>query len=221
MKGWHDIFKTITECSNASLSVNFSLDTLLNQVYIFLQEGDEAKPEETNKQRKTPSRIPPLKESFVKGTNTESVTQQAEISTEETSKENSNVNELTGRDESHLGGEKSHENDTEKDSQNNRTTENGGHLKSAVCENSELVGQSTKNTAPHVKQNFSKINVGLEYTGDDVQPLEADNSGGEEDISFESESEDESLNEEGDLDKNEKNEDQDDIRAAYGKPGIE
>ena len=32
--------------------------------------------------------------------------------------------------------------------------------------------QKSKNIKLHVKQDFSAINVGPEYTGDDVQPLE-------------------------------------------------
>ena len=59
--------------------------------------------------------------------------------------------------------------------------------------------------------------MGPEYTGDDVQPLE-ESSEGEEDISAESESDDESENEDADTSRDERNDEQDDIKAAYGKP---
>ena len=95
--------------------------------------------------------------------------------------------------------EKTKENDCSEDTINNKNTEK-------------------RTNTPHVKQNFSEINVGPEYTGDDVQPLE-ENSDGEEDISVsESESDDESENDVVDMGRDEKNDEQDDIRAAYGKP---
>lgn len=93
------------------------------------------------------------------------------------------------------------------------TTENGCSEDTVNDKNTEK-----KTNPPHVKQNFSEINVGPEYTGDDVQPLE-ENSDGEEDISVsESESDDESENDDVDMGRDEKNDEQDDIRAAYGKP---
>ncbi|KAJ7373904.1 Nucleolar GTP-binding protein 2 [Desmophyllum pertusum] len=64
-------------------------------------------------------------------------------------------------------------------------------------ENTEQLAQKSKNVNLHVKQDFGAINVGLEYTGDDVQPLE-ENSEGEEDLSLDSESESEDENEDGD-----------------------
>ena len=93
-----------------------------------------------------------------------------------------------------------------------KTTENG-------CSKDTINNKNTekRTNTPHVKQNFSEINVGPEYTGDDVQPLE-ENSVGEEDISVESESDDESENDDVDMGRDEKNDEQDDIRAAYGKP---
>ena len=93
------------------------------------------------------------------------------------------------------------------------TRENG-------CSEDTINNKNTekRTNTPHVKQNFSEINVGPEYTGDDVQPLE-ENSDGEEDISVsESESDDESENDDVDMGRDEKNDEQDDIRAAYGKP---
>ena len=94
-----------------------------------------------------------------------------------------------------------------------KTKENG-------CSEDTINNKNTekRTNTPHVKQNFSEINVGPEYTGDDVQPLE-ENSDGEEDISVsESESDDESENDDVDMGRDEKNDEQDDIRAAYGKP---
>ena len=94
-----------------------------------------------------------------------------------------------------------------------KTTENGCSEDTINNKNIEK-----RTNTPHVKQNFSEINVGPEYTGDDVQPLE-ENSDGEEDISVsESESDDESENDDVDMGRDEKNDEQDDIRAAYGKP---
>lgn len=76
--------------------------------------------------------------------------------------------------------------------------------------------QKSKNVNLHVKQDFSAINVGLEYTGDDVQPLEEINEGDEgKETDRNSESEDEG-EEEGE-DEMRDDEQQDDIRAAYGK----
>lgn len=93
-----------------------------------------------------------------------------------------------------------------------KTTENG-------CSEDTINNKNTekRTNTPHVKQNFREINVGPEYTGDDVQPLE-ENSEGEEDMSFESESDDESENDDVEMGGGEKNDEQDDIRAAYGKP---
>ena len=94
-----------------------------------------------------------------------------------------------------------------------KTTENG-------CSEDSINKKNTENrtNTPHVKQNFSEINVGPEYTGDDVQPLE-ENSEGDEDISVsERESDLESENDDVDMGRDEKNDEQDDIRAAYGKP---
>ena len=93
-----------------------------------------------------------------------------------------------------------------------KTTENGCSEDTINNKNTEI-----RTNTPHVKQNFSEINVGPEYTGDDVQPLE-ENSEGEEDITVESESDDESENDDVEMGGDEKNDEQDDIRAAYGKP---
>ena len=76
-----------------------------------------------------------------------------------------------------------------------------------------------------MKQDFSAINVGLEYTGDDVQPLEEgkepdgnpefeDESEEEEEEEVEEEEEEEKEEEEEDMREDEEG---DDVRAAYGK----
>ena len=117
-----------------------------------------------------------------------------------------------------------HEKSAEKNSHNKQLTENGDDLSTRVIsENKELSGQKTKHATPHVKQNFSEINVELEYTGDDIKPLEENSEEDEDSTSDESESEDESENdeEEEDQDGDAKNEEQEDIRAAYGKAETE
>ena len=89
--------------------------------------------------------------------------------------------------------------------------------------------QKSKNIKLHVKQDFSAINVGPEYTGDDVQPLEEgkepdgnpefeDESEEEEEVEeeVEEEEEEEEEKEEEEEDMRE-DEEGDDVRAAYGK----
>ena len=186
--------------------------------------------------------IPPLTESFVKQTNIESNEEQCQTSTSEIIKESSSINESIVNDDSHSFGEESDsqknsapnintaksanpENSTLTNSHNTERTENGDDLKGPDNENTELSSQRTKRVTPHVRQDFSAINVEVEYVGEDIRPLE-DNNGGEEDvISVESESVDESESgengsengEEGDSDGQVKDEREEDIRAAYGK----
>ena len=116
-----------------------------------------------------------------------------------------------------------HGKSADKNSHNNQLTENGDDLSGTISENRELSGQKTKHVTPHVKQNFSEINVELEYTGDDIKPLEESSEEDEDNTFVESESEDELENdeEEEDQDGDVKNEEQEDIRAAYGKPETE
>lgn len=187
-----------------------------------------------------------MTESFVKETNMESNEEQCQTSTSEIVQESSSINELVINDESHSVGEESDslknsahdkntaksaslENNTLKDSHDTEATENGDDVKGTDNENTELSGQTAKRVNPHVKQDFSAINVGVEYTGEDIRPLE-DNSGDEEDvISVESESEDESESgenelendDEGDSDGDVEDGGEEDIRAAYGKPESE
>ena len=97
--------------------------------------------------------------------------------------------------------------------------------------------QKSKNIKLHVKQDFSAINVGLEYTGDDVQPLEEgkepdgnpefedeseeeeEEEEGEEEVEEEEEEEKEEEEEEKEEEEEDMREDEegDDVRAAYGK----
>ena len=80
--------------------------------------------------------------------------------------------------------------------------------------------QKSKNVNLHVKQDFSAINVGLEYTGDDVQPLEEiikGDEGKETDGNTASEDDSDEEEEEEGEDEMRDDEQQDDIRAAYGK----
>lgn len=195
--------------------------------FALLQEG-ESNSEGTAK--KNASRIPPLAESFVKETNSKAAEQKSQISEEETVKENVDDEEKI-QNENHPAGDESNpvkdskqkknsnantnKNSTQENPQNNETTNDSS---GAISENTETLAQMSKNVNPHVKQNFGAIHVGLEYTGDDVQPLE-ENSEGEENVIVDSESESES-DSEGDEEKNENAKDDeqtDDIRAAYGK----
>lgn len=178
-------------------------------------------------QTKMPPRVPHLTESFVKRANTESVEEECQISTTEAGKESVSVNMSKeesnamkdSANETNTASSTNHKKDTKNNSQKSEPVENGDDVKGRISEQTELSSPRAKTVTPHVKQNFSAINVELEYTGDDVQPLE-ENDGGEEDISVESESEDESETG-GDRGSALKDEEQDDIRAAYGKPDTE
>ena len=203
--------------------------------FVFFQEG-ESNLEEIQNEGKTSSRIPPLTESFVKETKIESSEEQCQTSTSEIVQESSSINELkvngeesdslnTSAHDTNTAKSANHENNTLTDSHDTKGTKNGDDMKGTDNENTELSGQMAKRVNPHVKQDFSAINVGVEYTGEDIRPLE-DNSGDEEDvISVESESGDESESgenelengDEGDSDGDVEDEGEEDIRAAYGK----
>ena len=188
-----------------------------------MQEGESNSEEPV---KKNASRIPPLAESFVKETNSKVVEEKLQISDEEAVKENTNVDEeaTTQNDRHSLSEENNSVKDTEHETNANKNATNKSNAQEnsqksgtakdspVISENTELLAQTSKNINLHVKQNFGAINVGLEYTGDDVQPLEED-SEGEEDGSADSESESEDEENE-----NGKDDEQiDDIRAAYGK----
>lgn len=177
-----------------------------------MQEG-ESNSEESEKKSNTALRIPPLAESFVKKenctagdektTNEETVEDDGskESNSFEDSKQETNTNTDTNNKDSAQGNSKSDE--TTKD----RTGSNG-----QINENTEH--QESRNVNLHVKQNFGAINVGLEYSGDDVQPLEV-NSEGEDNVTINSESESEE--DESEVDEEGNGAQRDDIRAAYGK----
>ncbi|XP_020613533.1 nucleolar GTP-binding protein 2-like isoform X4 [Orbicella faveolata] len=177
------------------------------------KEG-ESNSEETTKKRKTASRIPPLAESFVKeatSTAADENTTNEETVEDDGSKESNSFKD--SKQETNTNTDTNNKDSAEENSQSNESTKDRTGTNGEINENTELSVQESKNVNLHVKQNFGAINVGLEYSGDDVQPLE-ENSEGEENITVESESEaeeDESEGEEG------TGEQRDDIRAAYGK----
>ena len=181
--------------------------------FTLLQEG-ESNSEQTEKKRNT-LRIPPLAESFVKEANStaadEKTANEETVEDDESeegnsfkdSKQEANTNTDTNNKDSVQGDSKSNE------TANDRTGQTNGEIN----ENTEHSVEESKDVNLHVKQNFGAIRVGLEYSGDDVQPLE-ENSEGEENVTVDSESEseeDEGESEEG------TGEQRDDIRAAYGK----
>ncbi|KAL9980799.1 hypothetical protein ACROYT_G009437 [Oculina patagonica] len=191
------------------------------------KEG-ESNPEEIAKKRT--SRIPPLAESFVKETNSKAAEQKSQISEEEKVKENANDDEKIQNENNSAGEESNPVKDSKQKTNSNANTNKNGAQENlqnnvtandssgTISENTAHLAQTSKNVNLHVKQNFGAIHVGLEYTGDDVQPLEA-NSEGKDDISVDSEPESESESE-GDEEENENAKDDeqiDDIRAAYGK----
>ncbi|RMX49486.1 hypothetical protein pdam_00023599 [Pocillopora damicornis] len=203
------------------------------------KEG-ESNSEETKNEKKTSSRFPPLEESFVKEADTEAKDKKEELAEKETRTENTKQgNEKTAQNGSLSVGEEHNSptdplaeaqtavetNDTNKTQE--RCSSETAKIKSGenTAINDDCV-QKSKNVKLHVKQDFSAINVGLEYTGDDVQPLE---EGKEPDGNpeFEDESEEEEEEEveeeEEEEEKEEEEEDMredeegDDVRAAYGK----
>lgn len=170
----------------------------------------------------------------MKGTNTISSEEQCEITTSEIAKESLTKNELVDKASSNSVGDETnsptdsiHEDLTEHTNHENDSQKNSNTQEPRVDadETTELSGQEKKNSTPHVKQDLSAINVELEYTGEDVQPLEENSGDWEEFISVESDSvdesegdEDESENDkEGDSERDSKEERLEDIRAAYGK----
>ena len=201
-----------------------------------MQEG-ESNYEETKNERKATSKIPPLEESFVKEASSKATDEQLQISKEESKTGNTNdKNETTVQNDSPSVGEEGNSvteakqgaqtaantnntNDPRKNSLNEISKDNSG-THETFSENTEHQVEKSNNVNLHIKQDFSAINVGPEYTGDDVQPLEENSEGNkDESLDGESESEDESEDdEEGDGDANMEDDDQtDDIRAAYGK----
>lgn len=203
------------------------LKSLIKSWFALFQEG-ESNSEETAK--KSTSRVPPLAESFVKETSSKTAEQNSQISKDEAVKENGD-NEAITQNDSHSASEESNsENDSKHKTDSNANTNNKNSAlensqnnqtakdRSGANKNTEHLTQTSKNANLHVKQNFGAIHVGLEYTGEDVKPLE-ENSEGEDNVSIDSESESESDSDD-DEEQNRKvkgDEKTDDIRAAYAK----
>lgn len=205
--------------SPITTSMVFLLEYQQSRFTLF-QEG-ESNSEETGKKRNKPLRIPPLAESFVKEANStaaEEETCNEEAVEEDESKESNSLKDL--KEEKNTNADTINKNSAHGNSQSNETVKDSTGTNGGISENTEHSVQKSKNVNLHVKQNFGAINVGLEYSGDDVQPLEQ-NSEGEENVNVESgsESEDESEGEEEGSGNAEDDEQRDDIRAAYGKSG--
>lgn len=179
-----------------------------------MQEGD-SNSEETEKKSKTAMSVPPLAESFVKETN--STAAEEKTSNEETVEDDENKESNSLKDsnqETNTKEDTNNKDSAEENSHNNETVKDATGTNGQINENNENLVQKSKNVNLHVKQNFGAINVGLEYSGDDVQPLEK-NSAGEENETVESESESEE--DESEAEEAGTGEQRDDIRAAYGK----
>ena len=189
-----------------------------------------------------PSGVPSLKESFVKEAEGDSKEENGETSTaDETSNKMESIQEgnqtavedsclKTASDEQDERAD--HRKDDGKKQRGNKAAGDGKEMERSVGENSELGSKRTKHATPRVKQDFSVINVELEYSGDDVRPLVEDNESQEEFVSLESDSEDETqtgengrnevgngeseLVEEDDVEETDEDEEED-IRAAFGK----
>lgn len=197
------------------------------------KEG-ESNSEETKDEKKAASKFPPLKESFVKGVDSEVNDEKLDVAEKETRTENAKQgNERSVQNGSRLvGKEPSSPTDSEPEAQTaletNDTSKTQEKCSSETARmkpgenttiNDDCV-QKSKNVNLHVKQDFSAINVGLEYTGDDVQPLEEiikGDEGKETDGNTDSEDDSDEEEEEEGEDEMRDDEQQDDIRAAYGK----
>lgn len=189
-----------------------------------------------------PSGVPSLKESFVKEAEGDSKKENGETSTaDETSNKMESIQEgsqtaledsclKTASDEQDERAD--HRKDDGKKQRGNKAAGDGKEMERSFGENAELGSKRTKHATPRVKQDFSVINVELEYSGDDVRPLVEDNESQEEFVSLESDSEDETqtgengrnevgngeseLVEEDDVEETDEDEEED-IRAAFGK----
>ena len=182
--------------------------------FTLLQEG-ESNSEQTEKKRNT-LRIPPLAESFVKEANSTAADEKTanEETVEDDESEEGNSFKDSKQEEANTNTDTNNKDSAQGNSKSNETAKDRtGQTNGETNENTEHSVEESKNVNLHVKQNFGAIRVGLEYSGDDVQPLE-ENSEGEENVTVDSESEseeDEGESEEG------TGEQRDDIRAAYGK----
>ena len=160
-------------------------------------------------------RIPPLAESFVKegktSTAADEKTTNEETVEDDESKESNSFKD--SKQETNTNTDTINKDSAQGDSQIIETAKDRTGTNGEINENIEHSVRESKNVNLHVKQNFGAIHVGLEYSGDDVQPLEENSDGANFTVDTESESEeDESENEE--IGTGER---RDDIRAAYGK----
>ena len=179
-----------------------------------LQEG-ESNCEETEKKRNTALRIPSLAESFVKEANSTAAdekTTNEETVEDDGSKESNSFKDST--QETNTNTDTNNKDSAQGNSKSNETTKDSTGTNGQINENTKHSVQESRNVTLHVKQNFGAINVGLEYSGDDVQPLEV-NSEGEDNVSVDNESESEE--DESEAEEEGTGEQRDDIRAAYGK----
>lgn len=213
-------------------------------LFSFRQEGENNEKED---EEKLPSGVPSVKESFVKEAEGDSKKENGQTSTaDEASNKMDSIQEgnQTAVEDSCLKTASSeqderadHEKDDGKKHRGDKAAGDGKEMERSVGENEELGSKRTKPVTPRVKQDFSVINVELEYCGDDVRPLVEDNESQEEFVSFESDSEDETQSEEklsenggneagnGESELVEEEEDEEetdedegeDIRAAFGK----
>ena len=214
-------------------------------LFSFRQEGENNQKED---EEKLPSGVPSVKESFVKEAEGDSKKENGQTSTaDETSNKMESIQEgnQTAVEDSCLKTASNeqdderadHEKDDGKKHRGHKAAGDGKEMDRSVGENAELGSKRTKHVTPRVKQDFSVINVELEYCGDDVRPLVEDNESQEEFVSFESDSEDEtqseeklsengrneagngeseSVEEEEDVEETDEDEGED-IRAAFGK----
>ena len=171
---------------------------------------------ETEKKRNTTLRIPPLAESFVKeakSTAAEEKTSHEETFEDDENKESNSLKD--SKQETNTNADTNNEDSAQGNSKSNETAKDGTGTNGEISDNTrEQSVQESKNVNLHVRQNFGAINVGLEYSGDDVQPLEG-NSEGEQNETVESGSE--SDEDESEAEEEGTGEQRDDIRAAYGK----
>ena len=189
-----------------------------------------------------PSGVRSLKESLVKEAEGDSKKENGQTSTaDETSNKMESIQEgnqtavedsclKTASDEQDERAD--HGKDDGKKQRGKNAAGDGKEMERSVGENAELGSKRTKHATPRVKQDFSVINVELEYSGEDVRPLVEDNESQEEFVSLESDSEDETqtgengrneagngeseLVEEDDVEETDEDEEED-IRAAFGK----
>ncbi|KAK2562308.1 Nucleolar GTP-binding protein 2 [Acropora cervicornis] len=191
-----------------------------------LKEGENNEKED---EEKLPSGVPSVKESFVKEAEGDSKKENGQTSTaDETSNKMESIQEgnqtavedscfKTASNEQDERAD--HEKDDGKKHRGNKAAGDGKEMERSVGENAELGSKRTKQVTQRVKQDFSVINVELEYSGDDVRPLDETQS--EEKLSENGRNEagngESELVEEEEDEEETDEDDGEDIRAAFGK----